>query len=266
MVIAVGSVVYEHGSPPCSGIGLQWSREDLDDAMEGDVAAILFDDAGKAEIASIFIDVPETGFTQKRLSDALKAPIEVDDWRVGEAIAESYLVYHRSCCFPWPVGRDERKTGSSLPGADLVGFVTDDDGDRLAFGEVKTSSQTKYPPSVMYGPKGLKRQLENLRDCISIRNTLFEYLAHRSKNTSWFSRFKSASTRYLSNKSDVQLFGVLIRDVPPKAKDLRVRVQKLAKDCPVGTTIELLALYLPNGCISDLGGIVAAKRGGGARV
>ena len=135
MVIAVGSVVYEHGSPPCSGIGLQWSREDLDDAMEGDVAAILFDDAGKAEIASIFIDVPETGFTQKRLSDALKAPIEVDDWRVGEAIAESYLVYHRSCCFPWPVGRDERKTGSSLPGADLVGFVTDDDGDRLAFGE-----------------------------------------------------------------------------------------------------------------------------------
>ena len=244
-------------------MGLQWNEEDLNVSLDGDVAAMLFDDEGTVEIASLFHDVLETGFAQEGLNRALRPHAEVTDWRVGEAIAEAYLVSHRSCYFPWPVGRDQRKMGSSLPGADLVGFVTDDDGDRLAFGEVKTSSHATYPPSIMYGSKGLKHQLEDLRDCKSIRDTLFRYLAHRAKNASWLSIFQMAGKRYLRNKSDVQLFGVLIRDVPPEAEDLRVRVQKLAKGCPVGTTIDLLALYLPNGCIPSLGRIMATKRSGG---
>ena len=263
MTIAAGNKIYIYKLPPCIGVGLQWSKEDLDAALEGDVAAILFDDKGTAKIASIFTDVSETGFAQERLSATLKAQTEMQDWRVGEAIAESYLVNHRSCFFPWPSSRDERKMGSSLPGADLVGFVIDENGDRLAFGEVKTSSHTKYPPRVMYGPKGLKRQLEDLRDCKSIRDTLFKYLGCRAKNASWLSRFKTAGTRYLANDSDVHLFGVFIRDVPPKAKDLRARVQKLAKNCPVGTAIDLLALYLPNGCISGIGRTMTTKRSGG---
>ena len=80
------------------------------------------------------------------------------------AIAEVYLTDHRSCQFPWPLGRDERKSSSSLPRADLVGFRTDESGNALAFGEVKTSSEANYPPRVMYGETGLRKQLENLRD------------------------------------------------------------------------------------------------------
>ena len=260
MTIAMGNVVYEHGSPPCSGIGLQWNDAELNAALEGDVADILFDAEGMEEIASIFASVSESDFIQEGLNRTLRPQTEVKDWRVGEAIAESYLVCHRSCYFPWPNGRDERKVYSSLPGADLVGFAIDDDGDRLAFGEVKTSRQAKYPPDVMYGQMGLKRQLEDLRDYKYVRDTLFKYLGYHSKNTSWLSRFKTAGMRYLLNKSDVQIYGVLIRDVPPKVEDLRARVQRLAQDCPVGTTIEMLALYLPNGCISGIGRAATTKR------
>ena len=264
MTISTGDMVYKHGSPPCTGIGLQWNREDLDTALKGDVAAILFDNEGRAEIASIFADVPETGFIQEGLSYTLKPQENIEDWRVGEAIAESYLVSHRSCYFPWPNGRDERKAGSSLPGTDLVGIVADNNGDRLAFGEVKTSSQTRYPPNTMYGQTGLKRQLEDLRDCIDIRDALFKYLGYHAKNAPWLYRFKIAGKRYLLNKSDIQIYGVLIRDVPPKVEDLRVRVQRLTEGCPVGTTIEMVALYLPLGCISGIGKVMTTKRSRGA--
>ena len=46
MTIAVGNIVYELGSPPCFGMGLQWNEEELDVSLEGGVAAILFDDEG----------------------------------------------------------------------------------------------------------------------------------------------------------------------------------------------------------------------------
>ena len=259
MTIAAGSRVYEYGSFPCSGTGMQWTKEEMHAALKGDVAAILFGDKDAVEIASIFASVPETGFVQKNLNRILNIKSKVEDWRVGEAIAESYLVSHRSCYFPWSAYRDMKNKRSSLPGADLVGFSS---GDCLVFGEVKTSGQAKYPPDVMYGQAGLKQQLANLRDNKDVRDTLFRYLAYRSKNASWECRFKTAGIRYLQNSSDVQLFGVLIRDVSPKAEDLRAQVQSLAQDRPTRTVIELLGIYLPKRSIQGIGSIVTAKRAG----
>ena len=110
MTIAAGNMVYKHGSPPCAGAGLQWNREDLDTALAGDVAAILFDDEGRAKITSIFADVPETSFAQEGLNYTLKPQEKIDDWRVGEAIAES--------CLPpvllLPVARRPRQTKGGL--------------------------------------------------------------------------------------------------------------------------------------------------------
>ena len=186
----------------------------------------------------------------------------MENWRVGEAIAEAYLTNHRSCHFPWPDSRDERKSGSSLPGADLVGFSTDDKGCCLAFGEVKTSSEAKYPPGAMYGRTGLKTQLEDLRDSRVIRDDLLKYLGHRAVQAPWKQSFEAASRRYIRNSSDVLLYGVLIRDVPPHADDLRVRVNGLANDCPDGTRLELLALYLPIGSIDGLGEAILETRRG----
>lgn len=264
MTVAVGSKCYSLGAPPCKGEGRTWTDDDLDEAIDGKVAALVFDEQGKADIEELLSSVAETEFEQEQLAEALADPDDIEDWRVGEAIAEAYLTEHRDCLFPWPDGRDERKSGSSLPGADLVGIQHDTKGDRFAFGEVKTSGEDKHPPGAVYGRTGLKQQLEDLRDKASIRHDLFEYLAHRAKNSSWLDRFKAATKRYLANTSDVQLFGVLVRDVDPHKDDVRVRVERLGDNCPTGTEIELLALYLPAGAISDLASKALAARPGGS--
>lgn len=264
MTVARGTDVYLAVDPPCTGLGFKWSVEELDAALDGPVAAVLFDDEGKAAVEEILRGIVETEFEQDGLRRVLADPGSIEDWRVGEAIAETWLIDHRDCRFPWPDGRDERKRGSSLPGADLVGLHNDAEGDCLAFGEVKTSSEVRYPPGAMHGRTGLKRQLEDLRDSASIRDDLFKYLGHRANGTAWMTRFQRAAKRYLTNKSDVRLFGFLVRDVPPHRNDVRARIESLAQDCPVGTRIELLALYLPKGRIRGIGTAAVAVRTGAA--
>ena len=116
----------------------------------------------------------------------------------------------------------------------------------------------------MYGRTGLNQQLEHLRDNESIRDDLFKYLGFRAKGADWIERFKQAGKRYLTNKSDVQLYGFLVRDVDPCKDDVRVCVEKLRKDCPGGTSIELIALYLPKCRLNGLGNAAVAVRIGTA--
>jgi hypothetical protein len=263
-MIAVGNECYSHGAPPSTGTGRSWTAKELDAAISGQVSALVFDDQGKADIQELLAGVAETAFEQEQLAQALADPDNVEDWRVGEAIAEAYLTEHRDCLFPWPDGRDERKSGSSLPGADLVGFQSIGDVERFAFGEVKASSEKSYPPQVVTKKKdGLKKQIEDLRDKKKDRDGLVEYLAHRASGKSWKEHFKSAAKRYLTNSHDVSLFGVLVRDVEPNQNDLRLRVKQLAEGCPNGTEIELFALYLPVGAIANLPSQVLATRAGG---
>ena len=266
MIVAAGKSVYNIGRSPCSGAGVCWSKDDLDSAIDGPVAAVLFDDMGKADIRKILADLAHTKFAQKNLQRILADPVDISSWRVGEAIAESYLTCHRSCHFPWPDGRDERKAGSSLPGADLVGFGSDCRGDCFAFGEVKTSGEERYPPKTVYGRAGLKQQLEDLRDSEVIRHALMKYLGHRAGGAPWRSRYKNAARRYLKNNSDVQIYGFLVRDVEPHRDDLEARVTLLAANCPEGTQIMLFALYLPQGVIKSLGESIISRRSAGGEL
>ena len=262
MTVAFGKTVYNEGGAPCAGLGIAWSGDDLNAAMNGPVTVVLFDDAGKTDIEEMLTGLAETEFQQEGIRRVLAGPGGIENWRVGEAIAETWLTGHRGCYFPWPDGRDERKSGSSLPGADLVGLHSDEQGVCLAFGEVKTSSEAKYPPGTMYGRTGLKKQLEDLRDNVSIRDDLFKYLGHRAKSATWIEHFQQAAKRYLTNESDVQLYGFIIRDVNPHKDDVRVRVKKLGKGCPNGMTIELLALYLPRDSIKEISNAAVAARAG----
>ena len=262
MTVASGEAVYSAGDPPSTGLGLMWSGEELDAALNGPVAAVLFDDEGSADIEEILRGIVDTEFEQDGLRRVLAEPERIEDWRAGEAIAETWLTHHRNCHFPWPDGRDERKRGSSLPGADLVGLHADAQGDCLAFGEVKTSSEDRYPPGAMYGRTGLKQQLEDLRDVTSIRDDLFKYLGFRAKGAAWLQRFRQAVKRYLVNRSDVHLFGFLVRDVSPHKDDVRVRVESLGNGCPDGTRIELIALYLPVGRLEGIGDAAIVARAG----
>ena len=262
MRMPAGEAVFRIGSGSCFGSGLRWSEEELDDAIGGPVASVLFDDEGKTHLEEILSGLAETSFAQEGVRRVLADPDDVEDWRVGEAIGEAYLTEHRSCRFPWPDARDERKRRSSLPGADLVGLGIDSDGDCFAFGEVKTSSEERYPPGAMYGRTGLKQQLEDLRDSRSIRDRLVLYLAHRAVGTTWQERFRNAGRRYFDNDADVQLFGFLVRDVEPNRDDLRVRVGVLAVGRPQGMRIELLALYLPGNSIGGIGARSVARKAG----
>src|SRR5690606_8177833 len=98
-----------------------------------------------------------------------------------------------------------------------------------------------------------------------IRDTLCRYLGFRAPKTSWQSDYQAAGQRYVADHQDVQLFGILVRDVSPNQEDLRARVSKLSMGCPSRMVIELLSLYLPIGTVSGLGTrAVAARSGGGS--
>ncbi len=265
MTIATGIIAYSLGAPPVSGCGLVWSVEELDTALAGSVKEVLFDASGKADIAALLAGVTETDFERDELEQILADPKPPEDWRVGEALAECYLVQHKHCFFPWPDGRDERKTGSSLPGADLVGLRNENGEDYFAFGEVKTSTEDKYPPGAMHGRTGLKQQLEDLKDSSKIKDDLVKYLGYRAITAVWKERYRSAARKFLQDKNAVRVFGVLIRDVAPHQDDLRVRVEKLGQDIQGNMKIELLAIYLPTGKISSLSSMVMACKAGGAQ-
>jgi len=237
----------------------------LEEALTGPIPALVFDDAGTERMTVLLDGVADTAFARENLVSLLADAGEPEDWRVGEALAESYLTDNRGCFFPWPDGRDERKRGSSLPGADLVGFQSDGGRERFAFGEVKTSGENRYPPGSMYGRHGLKQQTEDLRDRLDIRDGLVRYLGHRAINAPWTARYRAACSVYLQDTCDVRIFGLLVRDVQPHADDLRARVSSLAAACPAPMVIELNALYLPAGTISTLSERVVAyrQRGGG---
>lgn len=256
---------YTLGAHPVTGAGLGVSASDLATALAGPAAAVVFDDAGRAEINALLGGLADTDFAKGNLESLLNDDREPEDWRVGEALAEHYLTDSKSCHFPWPDGRDERKRRSSLPGADLVGFHRDGQTERFAFGEVKTSSEASYPPGAAYGRHGLKQQLEDLRDRQGIRDDLVKYLGHRAARSNWAAQFQAAASVYLRDSSEVRIWGILVRDVPPHQDDLRARVTALGRNCPGATVIELLGLYLPQGRIATLGTqVVAARRQGGA--
>lgn len=264
MSIAAGTIRYTLGTAPVSGRGVSWRADELEAALAGPVSEVVFDESGKADISALLSGLVETGFEKSQVERILANTQPPENWRVGEALAESYLVHQKACYFPWPDGRDERKTGSSLPGADLVGFQKDAGEDYFVFGEVKTSAENTYPPGAMHGRHGLKQQLEDLKENTKIKDALVKYLGFRASTAAWMGRYQRAAKRYIQSKTSVRVFGVLVRDVEPHKDDLRVRVDKLAKDAYADMKIELLAVYLPVGSIANLSTKVIEHRNGGA--
>lgn len=243
--------------------GVCWTATELDSALRGQVASLLRDDIGRDGVRSLIAGLADTEFASQRVHEILDEPrSSIEAWQVGEALAETVLVSHRECFFPWPVRRDLRNPSASPAGCDLVGFRGTGEATRLAFGEVKTSEQQEWPPSVMHGRHGLAKQLEDLRDNKGLKNWLFRYLGSRAKDAPWEARFKAAGRRFLSDADDVVLFGVLVRDVVPKDEDLTGRAAALATGQPQTTSIELHALYLAAGSITQLASRAQAALGG----
>ena len=99
----------------------------------------------------------------------------------------------------------------------------------------------------------LGNQLFGLRDNHHVKNGLFLYLGHHTAGASWKPMFKSTAKRYLrSRKTDIAIYGVLVRDIAPSTSDIAGRAKALAANCPEKTDIEIYALYLPLNLIDTL--------------
>jgi hypothetical protein len=260
MIVAKGSIAYNADISPVAATGLIFLESEIDKAISTRLIGLIWDDAGRDNLEELLDGLATTAFGDANLRKVLEFSPALEDWRVGEALAETYLTDHRNCEFPWPGGRDLKNPSASPAGTDLVGFQHRSDGVRFCFGEVKTSPQEKWPPSLMNGRHGLKGQLEALRNSRQVTNHLVAYLGHHAKGSSWEVTYKSAAKRYLGSRTDYSVFGVLIRDVDPKDLDLSARAKSLAKGCPKKLSIELLAFYLPKKTISKLGKQAAKAR------
>lgn len=261
LTIAEGSEVYCCDQAHVIARGATFRPAELDHAIEHRLAGILGDSQGRRNLGQLLGGLATTQFATNQLNKILQAPIVVDDWRVGEAIAEAFLVDHRQCFFPWPGTRDQKNANSSPAGADLVGFVGASPNIKFAFGEVKTSAEANWPPGVVTSRHGLIRQVEALLSDSEEKRQLVRYLGHHATDANWKSAFQEAAAAYLNCPFDISVFGFLIRDVAAKEEDLKNRTAAIAASCPTETMLEFRAKYLPIGRIASLATDVQAKMG-----
>lgn len=221
--------------------------DEINGFLRGPVAARLNDVEGTAEVSEHLRGLSLTGMGQEALKAVLDAEVpETRDWAAGEALAEAVLESRHDVVLPWNVERDKRNPFASLPGADIVGFQREGDSYRLALGEVKCSSEAKWPPQVMGGRSGMIHQLDSLASNLGTICQLLKWLLPRVKRTAHETTFNAACTRYFnSGNSDLALFGVLVRDQEARETDLRARGTALAGRLQSPTCCRLIALYLP---------------------
>lgn len=206
-----------------------------------------------ADAASSFVpelrSLATTGMETESVERLLNAaPTSLENWEVGEALAECALRddSDRQILWPWNNVRDRRTPRASLPGADLVGFFCKNDDVVLLFGEVKTSYDTKTPPGVMSGGSGMVWQLERSATCLDIQCELLRWLHARCRSQPYCDLYREAVKRYLASEGkELLLVGVLIRDTVPSERDLKARGKALSIRLKNPIHTELIAWYLP---------------------
>lgn len=240
-----GTVVYRVGADPCVGTGIEWTSEESRDALGGPVADVLHDAIGSQIFAEALGPLAQAEFDMGKINAIANQEPE-QTYRIGESIGEAYLSAWRDCTFPWRVSRDLRRPTASPAGPDLVGLKIEAGDHYLVFGEVKTSGENVYPPSVMRGQSGLVQQLEDLRADRALQRFLVRNLLFRCAGQVR-DRFIAAVRRHTADPNDCRFFGVLVRDVLPDERDLRHAVSHLGHDCPDVTRVEVIGIYLPPG-------------------
>lgn len=249
MIEKLSTLVYENREQQVCWQGYNLlDNAAFDSFMTKDVAARLNDEEGSIEFKSHLRSLTLTGFGKVSLEAVLDADIpEERDWAVGEAFAEAWLSEEYKIIWPWNMERDKRNANASLPGADLIGFIVNGIESRLVLGEVKSSTEKKYPPQVMSGRSGhIGHQIDNLANNLGTITQLLKWLCPRCKNTDLETIYTDSLTLYFnSGNKAVSLFGVLIRDTNFNELDLKNRGKILGRSLSAPTSCHLLALYLP---------------------
>lgn len=162
----------------------------------------------------------------------------------GEVLASLFLASELDMQFPWPPFWDRRNPKDSLGGADLVGLAHDTDGAQFVVGQVKTSSQDNFPPSVVSNSEhGLIAQMSALKRGRKIVLSLIRWLLPRAEGKAWMNDLYQAMARYEEISTDLLIVGVLVRDCVPTEKDLLRAYKALVHE--QGAKIHLFGCYLP---------------------
>ena len=202
-------------------------------------------DAEEVEALNEFMHVE--GFDDTELHAVLTAPDEqLTEKDIGETMAELALQSQLQAIWPTNRRRDMRSVRASLPGADIVGFLpSKDGGHRFLFAEVKTSSDLKVPPTVMYGDKGLEYQMHTLATDWRVVRRLLSYTYSRVRDTELMPVWREAFA-HLANEfpRGAELVGVLVRDTTPQPKDVSHHAGILSGKLPEADNVSLLALYI----------------------
>jgi hypothetical protein len=231
-----------------------WQGRRVDDAdafrryVKERVKARVRDDETVDRFAAELRGMATTGMATEFVERLLRAVPEDESWAIGEALAECVLSDDdtREVFWPWNSVRDRRTPRASLPGADLVGFCRQGEDVFLLFGEVKTSSDTKTPPNVMYGSGGMTWQLEEEATRLDIQCALLKWLRARCSTDVHTELYRAAVQRYLQSEGKaILLVGILLRDTKSDERDTKSRSTALSQKLAAPTRIEITAWYLP---------------------
>lgn len=256
LVIKTEQVYHSNGSANAKYFGLQFHNEGLEEYLGDRVNKRFYDLEGTAAAIEEFSDLELTGFTRTSLAAIFSSQPSVIPWKIAETFVECYFEDFLNIQFPYNGSRDAKNPKASLAGADIVGFTYENDNVVLVFGEVKTSNDASYPPSVVYGRTGLKYQINDLISSWKTRSSLIRWLYFRIKShdnrDAIMPDFKKAVAIYIKSRFEkMKIFGVLVRDVQPNDADLKRQYDTLITGLKSLTQLELLAFYLPVR-ISDL--------------
>jgi hypothetical protein len=249
MSLSFSTITYENNHDCVSWVGLKCEdNEQFAGFLKTRTAHRLDDTEGSNEFHHHLKGLALTGLGQTGLAAVLNADQpEERAWAASEALAEAFLEEDKGVVFPWNMERDKRNPFGSLPGADIIGFIGEGKNCRFAFGEVKSSSEQKYPPQVMSGRSGrMGHQLDTLANDLSKIYQLLKWLLPRVKNNQYQTSYNTAAISFFNSGNKlISLFGILVRDTEVNEKDLSVRGSALRKKFSLPTTCHLIALYLP---------------------
>jgi len=128
--VAFGKKEYEIDAPQIIAYGVSHTDEEMIDALTNEVYEKVYDVSGITDLVdSVLINLTDTGFDNSLLMQIFTSMNDdcIEDWVIGEAYAQAYLEDNFSSILPWNLRRDIKKPGSSLPGADIVGFHLQDE-------------------------------------------------------------------------------------------------------------------------------------------
>jgi hypothetical protein len=225
-------------------IGLSFKGDSFGDYLRCNVKP-KFDDADWNDMLSKET-VELTGFSADNFVEIFENREMINEWRMGELVAECVLEDQYKVRFYYNYSRDSKNLRSNQTGADLVGFCDIDNDVCFLFGEVKTSYDPNTPPNVLYGKSGMIYQLESLKNIKEKRHDLVKWIAGKALiiDGAFKEEYGKAMKSYISSGCNkVNLVGVLVRDTEPDERDIKSRAKALSENLPSNMKLKIVSLY-----------------------